>query len=388
MAPLTSSLVLVRSVPARPAHLLVTKYVDAALSRRCGLDHSDQRLWPPWEGPLPQPKTARWPTIDEDPFPPSQTAYDALRYEVSLAVSDDSDVIQVEVAGDVWWMQLGAEAFVLDLASDNFEVSELRLDGELQQDFVHDDDKVTVLGLLPRGSPQGTFSIRYSGIPLDGMVISETKFGARCFFTDHWPNRAHQWLASNDHPADKAMVTFSVTAPSHYDVIASGLLQQNVTDSSKADGGGGASLRTHVWSSEIKMSTKVIAVGIAEFAIDEDESGFSVPTASYVYPENEEAGFEDYSGGGPIMETLQSIFGVFPYEKNVHVQSKTIYGASSVCACFVTRARVEAHALRCVAPAGAVAVHRRRVRHFSPCLCAAPARADVPAAVLLLCVLS
>ena len=68
--------------------------------------------------------------------------------------------------------------------------------------------------------------IEYSGVPADGLIISENKFGKRTFFADHWPNRAHNYLPCIDHPYDKAAVDFIITAPDRYKVIASGILME------------------------------------------------------------------------------------------------------------------------------------------------------------------
>ena len=70
---------------------------------------------------------------------------------------------------------------------------------------------------MPEGfihkNTQSIFEIVYAGIPgfclqaiafnatfyRDGLVISNNKFGKRCFFGDNWPNRAHQ-SAPTQHP--------------------------------------------------------------------------------------------------------------------------------------------------------------------------------------------
>ena len=63
-------------------------------------------------------------------------------------------------------------------------------------------------------------------VPADGLIIDTNKFAHRTFFADNWPNRAHNWIPCNDHPADKASVEFIVTAPDHYQVIANGILNE------------------------------------------------------------------------------------------------------------------------------------------------------------------
>lgn len=49
-------------------------------------------------------------------------------------------------------------------------------------------------------------TIKYGGVPADGLIISKNQHGNPTAFGDNWPNRAHHWFPCNDHPADKATV--------------------------------------------------------------------------------------------------------------------------------------------------------------------------------------
>ena len=75
-----------------------------------------------------------------------------------------------------------------------------------------------------KGNPgsENIYTISYEGIPADGLIISNNRYGERTFFGDNWPNRAHNWIPCNDHLSDKATVDFFVTAPDHYQVISNG----------------------------------------------------------------------------------------------------------------------------------------------------------------------
>lgn len=261
-----------------------------------------------------------WPLEDneEDPFPPSQTDYDAIRYDFTLTLSDADDVLVVSEEGTIEWLVSDAPLFILDLV-DTMLVDEVTLDGGPPLEFDHADDKIMVnipLGVAKQ-SRRSVFHIRYSGVPTNGLAIGVTKYGQRCFFGDNWPNRAKHWLATNDHPSDKATVSFTVTAPEHYQVVAVGRLLSEIPH--------GDGTKTTRWSSDVDTATKVMVIGVAQFAVQYHDE-YTVPTAFWVYPENEEMGFADYAPGGPIMEFLELTFGEFPYEKNDHVQSRTIYG--------------------------------------------------------------
>ena len=79
---------------------------------------------------------------------------------------------------------------------------------------------------MPKPSLVNQFSkykIKYRGIPQTGLIIGENKYGDRTFFSDNWPNLTRHWLATIDHPYDKAMCEFIVTAPDHYQIVSNGL---------------------------------------------------------------------------------------------------------------------------------------------------------------------
>ncbi len=55
--------------------------------------------------------------------------------------------------------------------------------------------------------------VRYHGPVKDGLIIGTNQYGKRVIFADNWPDRAHKWLPSQDHPSDKATVDFHVEVP-------------------------------------------------------------------------------------------------------------------------------------------------------------------------------
>ena len=65
-----------------------------------------------------------------------------------------------------------------------------------------------------------------TGSVRDGLIIGANQYGDRTIFADNWPDRAHLWLASQDHPSDKATVAFHVQAPVDDQVIANGVLEK------------------------------------------------------------------------------------------------------------------------------------------------------------------
>ncbi|MCF6358265.1 MAG: M1 family metallopeptidase [Draconibacterium sp.] len=170
-----------------------------------------------------------------------------------------------------------------------------------------------------------TIQIEYTGIPADGLIISKNKFGDRTFFGDNWPNRARYWLPTVDHPSDKATLEFLVYAPEHYQVVSNGVLFEttNLPNEIKF---------TH-WKESVPLSTKLMVIGVARFAVRNNGSYKYIPVSSWVYPQNRENGFKDYAIGKKALQYFSEKIGFYSYEKLAHVQSKTRYGGMENASC-------------------------------------------------------
>lgn len=164
-----------------------------------------------------------------------------------------------------------------------------------------------------------TYTVDYGGIPADGLIISKNKYGQRSFFADNWPDRGRNWLPCNDVPADKAAVTFSVTAPQHYQVVANGIQYEetNLPDNMK---------RT-LWKEDVPISTKVMVIGVARFAVQLSAIvDGCIPVYSWVYPEDRDKGFYDYAQASEILPFFIKKVGPYAYKKLANVESKTTFG--------------------------------------------------------------
>ena len=169
------------------------------------------------------------------------------------------------------------------------------------------------------------FIISYKGVPADGLVISKNEFGDRCFFGDNWPNRAHHWLPTIDHPADKSTVEFKVIAPMHYQIIANGeqIEESNLDDKRKI---------TH-WKTDVVLPTKVMVIGAADFAVQRAGKLDGIPISSWIFHEQREKGFADYSDAVKVLKFFTNNLATYPYQKLANVQSKTRYGGMENASC-------------------------------------------------------
>jgi aminopeptidase N len=169
------------------------------------------------------------------------------------------------------------------------------------------------------------FEVGYSGIPADGLIISKNKFGDRTFFGDNWPDRARYWLPTVDHPSDKATLEFRVTAPEKYQVVSNGfpLEESNLENHEKLTR----------WKEDVPISTKIMVIGVARFAVLNNGNSGEIPVSTWVFPQNRENGFSDYSVGSKPLKYFSELIGPYSYEKLANVQSNTRYGGMENAGC-------------------------------------------------------
>ena len=247
-------------------------------------------------------------------------AVDVQHYAFALELTDQSNVISGEAAVTVRFTSDETGSFNLDLIGPNPGMRVSRVSSEeIDVEFSHERDRLSITVSPPaHADEERTYTIRYEGEPADGLVISTNKFGDRTFFGDNWPNRARNWLPTVDHPSDKATVEFVVTAPDHYQVVGNGYLVEE-TDMDRER------RRTH-WRTDVPIPTKITVIGVARFAIQHTGAYKGIPVEAWVYPQDREAGFYDFSVATDMLAYFERKIGPYPYEKLANVQSTTRYG--------------------------------------------------------------
>jgi aminopeptidase N len=253
----------------------------------------------------------------------AQSKFDVLHYKYSIELNDNNDTIYGNASIQLKIIS-ATGSIKLDLVKINEAGKGMVVDnitGPGIRGFVKDRDSVRII-LIPNTRPAlndtVTYTIKYHGVPSDGLIISKNKYGHRTFFADNWPNRAHNWIPCVDDPSDKASVEFIVTAPSHYQVVSNGIMveETNLPDNKKL---------TH-WKEDVPLPTKVMVIGVADFAVNRVGVVNCVPVYSWVFPENKKEGFYDYAIAKDILAFFINYIGPYPYKKLANVQSKTIFG--------------------------------------------------------------
>ncbi|WP_394749711.1 M1 family metallopeptidase [Spongiimicrobium salis] len=244
---------------------------------------------------------------------------DIEHYRFSLFLNDTTNAIKGEAEITVNFKQ-GVEPFALDLIGKGetygMEITKIS-EGSIKANYNFSDHKIKITPLNQGGTTR-SYTIHYEGIPERGLVIDTTKFGQRSFFGDNWPNLARHWLPSVDHPYDKASVEFKVTAPAHYDVVATG---KKIEESAL---GNGYKLTTYSESAPVAM--KGMTIGVTHFATKLLGYSGTIPVTAWVYPENRLDGFSDYAVAVDILNYFVDNIGPYAYEKLANMQAKTQWG--------------------------------------------------------------
>lgn len=245
-------------------------------------------------------------------------SHDALHYDVLLTIPAQGKVISGQVTTRLRLSGSGPIIMELDSVLD---VRDVEVNGRRITNVSRQGDVITI-PFSGRAGDTVTSLIRYQGTPRDGLIIRDSA-GVRTAFADNWPNRAHRWFPLQDHPSDKATVTFRVAAPDGYQVIANGDPKPMTRDQ------GGTPIWTYEMTRPIPVATMV--VGVAKMARTRLKDGGCqvrcVPIEIWTYPAD-----SAYAVNGPfrrapdIVDYFTETIGEFPYSRLSHVQTSTIFG--------------------------------------------------------------
>jgi aminopeptidase N len=160
--------------------------------------------------------------------------------------------------------------------------------------------------------------VSYHGKPKDGLILTADKAGKPSAVGDNWPNRLHHWIPSLDHPAAKATVTFSVTAPARDDVVANGKLSsvENTSNTTRT--------WTYTESAPIPPYCMIIAVG--DFARVEPKVQETTPLAYYVPQPDKTFAMQGFAPANPSLKFFSQTIAPYPYEKLALIIGATRFG--------------------------------------------------------------
>lgn len=243
-------------------------------------------------------------------------ALDAAHYRIRLEIKDAGEEIEAET--EITFAANSDTGGEVPLDFGGLTVDAVTVDGSAAA-YKPGGGKLCVA--LARAYRRGeTFRVvvRYHGRPSDGLYFKRNKFGDRTVFADNWPDRAHHWFPSIDHPYDKATVEFFVVAPARFDVVANGAL---VETTSRQDG----SKLTH-WRESVPVPVYCMVVGATEFAVVNAATSSTTPLVYYLFPRDRDHGVRGFTRAARMLEFYTRLVGPYPYEKLALVQSSTRFG--------------------------------------------------------------
>lgn len=256
---------------------------------------------------------------------PRQPGVQVEHYAFALELTDASDEIRGETTVTIRFTKDGLTSFFLDLATPSSGKGMTTtgvVSDSAQLRYTHTDNRLTIT--LPRPSNASElrqFTVRYHGIPADGLRAGVNKYNERCFFSWNWPDKAREWLPMIDHPSAKATSEFIVTAPDKYMVVANGLLQSEV---SLGDG----RKRTH-WKQSVPIASWLNAIGVEQFAVH--HAGFvrGVELQTWVAHQEFDAGIARFETiARNAVEFFSDRIGPYSYEKLANVTAPFDRGAT------------------------------------------------------------
>lgn len=149
------------------------------------------------------------------------TTWRPLHYDIDITFDDQLTEFKSARA------QITVKVLAQRLAKIDFDFGDMPIDSVTVGSKTARTERTaeTLNVFLPQAAVRGQkldVTITYHGHPKDGMVFAKDRDGNPSATGDNWPNRVHYWIPSLDHPSAKATVSFTVSAPQRYEVIANG----------------------------------------------------------------------------------------------------------------------------------------------------------------------
>jgi len=240
-----------------------------------------------------------------------QPSVDVQLYEISLELTDQTDSIAGTARVHVLVQQDNTAGMWLDFEC--MTVDALRVGGADRPFDARGGRLKFGFDRIYSRNEIATVEVRYHGEPQKGLRIGKNRYGRRVAFADNWPENARCWFPSVDHPSDKARVSFEITAPERYEVVANGRAEKVV---SLLDG-----RKTTRWTEKNAIPTYCMVVGIAEFSIARPTEAAGVPLAWYAYPQDADIAGRRFSRTNLMLAFFSNLIGPYPYEKLAQVET-------------------------------------------------------------------
>jgi len=143
-----------------------------------------------------------------------------IHYDVDLTFNDQ--LTEIEARTDISIEVLAQTLTNIDLDFDDMAIDSVLVSGTATK-FERTPEMLNVmLASAAKRGDKFKVTVNYHGHPKDGLIFAKDADGKIAATGDNWPNRVHYWIPTLDHPSAKATVTFTVSAPQRYQVVANG----------------------------------------------------------------------------------------------------------------------------------------------------------------------
>lgn len=194
--------------------------------------------------------------------------------------------------------------------------------GGQRLEFRHENDRLHIT--LPQPTHAGeklTLTVSYHGTPATGLFIGKNKYGDPVWFTDNWPNKARNWLATIDHISVKTPKTIRITAPRQYQVISNGVM----TEQTDLPG----NLRRTVWEESKPIPSWQFSLGVAQMSVLYFGHSHEVPFSAWLFPQDRDTGIKAVNPlTQSVFEYYSDHIGPYAYEKLAQVEAAGSGGAT------------------------------------------------------------
>ncbi|MEZ4387528.1 MAG: M1 family aminopeptidase [Candidatus Krumholzibacteriia bacterium] len=251
---------------------------------------------------------------------------DVLDYDLALEFTQ-LPPLPGEVAGEMVvrlaLLDPPPAAVRLDLV-DQLTVSRVLRDGA-PVPYTHADDSLLVPLTAPTAGEVLDLTVTYSGRPprhgplWAGLLARQHGQAQPSVGNVSQPFSSHSWFPCKDHPADRATLSLSVTAPDTLTVVATGRLLG--TEAVAGD------RRAWRWRTEHPVATYLVGVAVSDFASwFEDCDG--VPLEFHVFAEHREDVAPALAPTCAMLTWLGDLVGPYPFADEKYAQAEFVWGGA------------------------------------------------------------
>ncbi|HYX30385.1 MAG TPA: M1 family metallopeptidase [Pyrinomonadaceae bacterium] len=238
-----------------------------------------------------------------------------LHYDIALTFDDQMSQLSAASA------KITIEVLAPSLDKVDFDFGEMPVDSVFVSGraAIFDHTPETLKVTLPVSARRGNkieITVNYHGHPKDGLVFAKDRDGNPSATGDNWPNRVHYWIPSFDHPSAKATVSFTISAPQRYQVVANGKFISLT----------GNAATSHWQYDEAKaIPAYCMVVAVNQGAVINTPFQ-AVPLIYNVAQRDKEYAPKGFSPAAPALTFFSQTIAPYPYEKLALIIAATRFG--------------------------------------------------------------